>query len=697
MAPSATDPPDKGVRGNSFTERMAAAQARAKAAKKPPATKSTTPAKKAAANKEAPAKKPEPGAKKAAATKDSTPTKETAAPQTTTSVPPVKAPRKRGPARSGAAPSSQLASQQKEAQAPRTPAPPPATAPRSGAQHATLAANIPYLRGGTVSWFLYGIGRQPTGAFVALLAGYTALIVSLWYAVLGMIFGVLVAIHAIHANSVTQDLFNAGAGTSVTAVAVATGALVGAGGGFVSFYTHTLASSPLQEGVGIVFGFLLSVAVVAVIAVFEGNLLALRGCRQLTVDEVQNLADAPEPRHPVRPSQCPPICDKANKRHERMGTHASHRAYEGNSRPRRQSTYGSHRPRAAPLAFGRLGWPTRCLGVRLARSPAVQHRVSLLQRRAWCRNPADESTWIYSLRRLVNRVAAWLLVKFPITLAVRRDMRAQEYEADAAIKQIGYGPALISALRTLSIFEGGRTGWETALYATHPTSDERIDRLQVRTAADMDHVEPPLGAETNSLVGLIWGLAIVFAAFIAWGAVLNANRLTLLLQPRTPQHHQLHKVPLLPNNADAERSAASFSLRISTPCSVSLDINKSSVSTVIPDAPHVLSYQADAGNPGVISTWAAGQPTASKAQVVACGFESGTSANTAIAEVFVHWTFSVGGSSGSQWVDDAVPLTLVDSRWLADDLPTIPDISSGGYASTIQPEPPTPSGYGQCP
>ena len=98
----------------------------------------------------------------------------------------------------------------------------------------------------------------------------------------------------------------------------------------------------------------------------------------------------------------------------------------------------------------------------------------------------------------------------------------------------------------------------------------------------MDHVEPPLGAETNSLVGLIWGLAIVFAAFIAWGAVLNANRSNTAAATSNTTTPSAPQGPLLPNNATQSAAPRHSVLRISTPCSVSLDINKSSVSTVIP-------------------------------------------------------------------------------------------------------------------
>lgn len=46
--------------------------------------------------------------------------------------------------------------------------------------------------------------------------------------------------------------------------------------------------------------------------------------------------------------------------------------------------------------------------------------------------------------------------------------REQEYAADAAAKSAGYGEALHAALTYLGDFEGGRSGWEQVVAATHP-------------------------------------------------------------------------------------------------------------------------------------------------------------------------------------------------------------------------------------
>lgn len=72
---------------------------------------------------------------------------------------------------------------------------------------------------------------------------------------------------------------------------------------------------------------------------------------------------------------------------------------------------------------------------------------------------------------------SWLLVKFAIQplLAVRG--RNHEYEADAAAKLAGYGPALSEALSLLTDFEGGRSGWDQVVLATHPPTELRLEAL----------------------------------------------------------------------------------------------------------------------------------------------------------------------------------------------------------------------------
>lgn len=73
---------------------------------------------------------------------------------------------------------------------------------------------------------------------------------------------------------------------------------------------------------------------------------------------------------------------------------------------------------------------------------------------------------------------AWLLTRLVIKPLVAHRARVGEYEADAAAKAGGYREALINALTYLGDFEGGRSGWEQVLTATHPPSELRLEALE---------------------------------------------------------------------------------------------------------------------------------------------------------------------------------------------------------------------------
>jgi Zn-dependent protease with chaperone function len=69
---------------------------------------------------------------------------------------------------------------------------------------------------------------------------------------------------------------------------------------------------------------------------------------------------------------------------------------------------------------------------------------------------------------------AWVIVKVIIAPLTAASQRRYEYEADAAAYDVGLGPALASALAKLTVFEGGRSGWEVAMTrhpSTYPTQD----------------------------------------------------------------------------------------------------------------------------------------------------------------------------------------------------------------------------------
>src|SRR5207248_4911105 len=73
---------------------------------------------------------------------------------------------------------------------------------------------------------------------------------------------------------------------------------------------------------------------------------------------------------------------------------------------------------------------------------------------------------------------AWVILRFLIVPVVASTQRRYEYMADAAAGQLRYGAQLSTALRKLSTFESGRTGWERAMKATHPHTELRIEALQ---------------------------------------------------------------------------------------------------------------------------------------------------------------------------------------------------------------------------
>jgi len=62
---------------------------------------------------------------------------------------------------------------------------------------------------------------------------------------------------------------------------------------------------------------------------------------------------------------------------------------------------------------------------------------------------------------------------------------------------------MISALRKMGAFEGGRTGWEQAMTATHPPTELRIEALQAPKPDDAEYQEDELRGPGADEVGRI--------------------------------------------------------------------------------------------------------------------------------------------------------------------------------------------------
>lgn len=70
-----------------------------------------------------------------------------------------------------------------------------------------------------------------------------------------------------------------------------------------------------------------------------------------------------------------------------------------------------------------------------------------------------------------------LLARWVIEPVVALESRTDEYEADAAAAEAGYGAGLLAVLEEEQVFEGARTGWQAILTRTHPPTEYRIEAL----------------------------------------------------------------------------------------------------------------------------------------------------------------------------------------------------------------------------
>ena len=73
---------------------------------------------------------------------------------------------------------------------------------------------------------------------------------------------------------------------------------------------------------------------------------------------------------------------------------------------------------------------------------------------------------------------AVILTDYVVMPLIATDSRKHEYEADLAASTIGLGNYLAEALSRLGAFEMAKSGWQGALYSTHPPMEYRIERAR---------------------------------------------------------------------------------------------------------------------------------------------------------------------------------------------------------------------------
>jgi Zn-dependent protease with chaperone function len=355
------------------------------------------------------------------------------------------------------------------------------------------ATGIPQQFSRPGQWFWSGLRRQPWATGLALLTSWTGFVLALWAGVIGLFLGGRVG-----AGMSSQTGSLQAVGGAVGVISVVGTALLGAGSFFAAVYIAELITHPSTIVGSLLGGAILAILLVAVIAHFEGDLLRLRGYRRPTRDEVRTIAPHVQAVGSAMKLSTFPrfvISDTANPG---AWTHMRHIVITTGMiemlEPDQLRAVIAHEMNhwrtgdAVALHFvWSCGWPIALmynLGTMLSGTRPGEPQSGKVPRT------------ILGLIGWAILWPAWIITKLVIAPAVAARSRREEYEADQAAAAMGLSEPLIGALQSIAMFEGGRSGWEVVMMATHPPTALRIEALQQPRPDDADYQEGPLGRLT---------------------------------------------------------------------------------------------------------------------------------------------------------------------------------------------------------
>lgn len=353
------------------------------------------------------------------------------------------------------------------------PPPPPSPAPSPTPTGALDLAFVEELSRGRPphfptawAWIGAGIRRQRRAAVVALLAAWSGLWLVLWLAVLGAVIGAVVGL----SSSVNISAATVGAGQAVGILSILGGFFGGAAFGCYAALYLVVFNQPLQLIVALLSGVIVSAVILGVMIAAEPLTLKLRGYRRMSRRERERLVPLLEgaaQRLGLRSVPAVLIADDGTRN---AYTCLRHLVV---SRPLYDEL--ADEPLAAILAHELHHWATAdVLGARFVFACAWPLAI-LFNAGSWL------ARWNHGFVRLLGWVILWpafVLTKFLVEPVMSAQSRRSEYECDAAAKAAGYGPALHQALTYLGDFEGGRSGWEQVIAATHPPRELRLEALE---------------------------------------------------------------------------------------------------------------------------------------------------------------------------------------------------------------------------
>jgi Zn-dependent protease with chaperone function len=357
-----------------------------------------------------------------------------------------------------------------------------------------------------VAWLKNGIRRHPWAVGVGLVTGWTGVWFAFWAAVAGLILGVFVALGLTGSSDAGIFLFHIGAYQAVTVVGVVLGGILGAVGGFLIVPKLIFIDHPFSALVSLALGAVLTGAIVIFNATYERPMLRFRGYRRLSRDEVRriaplvkNVADAMDlpalPRFGMDDVLVPNawthmrtiILTRGLLQTLDDGELSAVLAHEL-QHWRSGDAVGGHIVWAA-------AWPVALLynlGSLLAGTGHGEGETGGPPRKA-------PHTFL-ALFGWFIAWPAWVITKFILVPLTAHTQRGYEYAADAAAARIGLATQLSSALKKMGAFEGGRSGWEQAMAATHPPTELRLEALQAPRPDDYEYQEEDLRVPTQQEV-----------------------------------------------------------------------------------------------------------------------------------------------------------------------------------------------------
>lgn len=361
-------------------------------------------------------------------------------------------------------------------------------------------------------WLRNGVRRHPWGIGVALLFGWTGMWLALWGAAIGVFVGILVALGVVDTSALGNEVTKLGGGQAVTIVSVLAGGFFGAIGGFVVVVRYILASTPWEATVTIASGAVLATIITISVATFERLGLRLRGYRRLSRDEVRrvaplvrDVAEAMEldglPRFAMSDTVIPNAWTHMRTIVVTTGLLQALDDAELSAVLAHELTHWRSGDSVGLHVVWAAAWPV-AITFNVGMTIAGQNKYVPIQPSARYRGFLVLIGWAIAW-------PAWVILRIVVAPTVAASQRRYEYAADATAARLGYASAMISALRKMGAFEGGRTGWEQAMTATHPPTELRIEALQPPKPDDAEYQEDelrgPAAHEIGRILrGLLW-------------------------------------------------------------------------------------------------------------------------------------------------------------------------------------------------